>query len=106
MLKLLINSEFKAFEIAAPAVAARNRGNIRNEVTKIYPNPISNNGILNVSTPADNTIFSIYDVLGRKVSQGKVHSEDTIDVSSLKQGLYIVTLIVEGKRFTHQVVKQ
>ncbi|PKV51046.1 putative secreted protein (Por secretion system target) [Aquimarina sp. MAR_2010_214] len=100
------SSESKEFEIAAPAVVARNGINNKNEVTKVYPNPIINNGILNVATPSDNTLFAIHDVLGRKVLQGKINNNNKIDLNSLKAGLYMVTLDLDGKKFVHQVVKQ
>lgn len=100
------SSESKAFEIAAPAAVAARNGINKDKVTWVYPNPITDKGILNIVAPISNAPFSIHDVLGRKVSQGNVDNQNTIDVNSLKLGLYIVTLDIKGKKYTHQIVKQ
>ncbi|TRW23526.1 T9SS type A sorting domain-containing protein [Flavobacterium zepuense] len=59
----------------------------------IYPNPTKN--ILNIqSFDSANSQFSITDVMGRLVKSGTINNQ-TIDVSSLPSGLYI--LAIDGK---------
>jgi hypothetical protein len=62
------------------------------QTVNIYPNPVKD--ILNIKS--DNTIESLelYDALGRKVlsQSGESATESTVNVSSLKDGIYILQL--------------
>lgn len=70
---------------------------------KLYPNPLSGN-VLNVTSnsSADKTI-AVYDVLGKNVLNAKVTNE-TVNVSGLNSGVYIVKITEEGKTATRKLV--
>ncbi|NMH28546.1 T9SS type A sorting domain-containing protein [Flavobacterium sp. SE-s28] len=70
---------------------------------KIYPNPVSGNN-LNISTTANSTKnVVIFDVLGKQVISTKIEGE-TVNVSALKSGVYIVKVTEEGKTATRKLV--
>lgn len=61
-----------------------------NNTVKIHPNPASNIiNLLNVEALENYTIFNI---LGVKVAEGTIGSNNTIDIQQLKSGIYIVQL--------------
>jgi hypothetical protein len=70
---------------------------------KLFPNPLSGN-VLNVTSnsSADKTI-AVYDVLGKNVLNAKVTNE-TVNVSALNSGVYIVKITEEGKTATRKLV--
>lgn len=76
-----------------------------NEISglKMFPNPLSGN-VLNVTSnsSADKTI-AVYDVLGKNVLNAKVTNE-TVNVSGLNSGVYIVKITEEGKTATRKLV--
>lgn len=76
-----------------------------NEISglKLFPNPLSGN-VLNVTSNsnADKTI-AVYDVLGKNVLNAKVTNE-TVNVSGLNSGVYIVKITEEGKTATRKLV--
>lgn len=69
-----------------------------NEVT-IYPNPATNNVVINASAEA---IVSIYSVTGALVVNGI--SNKTIDISNLESGLYHVVITENGKNSTKKLI--
>jgi len=75
-----------------------------NQITslKLYPNPVTN-GKFSISTDS-NTEKSvvIFDVLGKQVVNTKVM--ETVNVSNLKSGVYIVKITEEGKTATRKLV--
>ncbi|MGP8215422.1 MAG: T9SS type A sorting domain-containing protein [Bacteroidia bacterium] len=59
------------------------------------PNPATNHVVVNTSKA--NTILSLYDIAGRKVSEQKLYSGDNIiDVNAFNNGLYIYTVTDEN----------
>lgn len=72
---------------------------------KIYPNPIDS-GVLNIELPTqDLKQITIYDINGRVVYQNNTLS-NTIDVSQIQSGFYLLDLEVNGaKRSTKIIIK-
>ncbi len=75
----------------------------------MYPNPASDVATLSyvVSTPAKVEI-ELYDMLGKQIQstvamQTAGAHQHTIDVSALKEGLYIVNLTIDGKRTSQKI---
>ncbi|WP_309608952.1 T9SS type A sorting domain-containing protein [Flavobacterium sp.] len=69
-----------------------------------FPNPTQN--ILNVQTTVIIKEISVYDVLGKKVITNKV-SVDSVDVSNLAKGIYIIKVLGEDdKKFTAKFIKE
>ncbi|GAA4274226.1 zinc-dependent metalloprotease family protein [Aquimarina gracilis] len=70
----------------------------------VYPLPVQNT--LRISTSKDDLMsFTVNDILGRTVSQGRVTNK-SIDFTSLKSGLYLVTINAGGKLSTFKVTKK
>ncbi len=64
----------------------------------IYPNPVSD-GFLNIVSNSNNPLnISVYDLNGKEVISQKIIF-DSIDISSLSQGIYSL-ILSEGKKFT------
>ena len=70
---------------------------------KVYPNPVTN-GTLFIDTNADaDKSVAIFDVLGKQVINTKT-SSNSVNVSNLKGGVYIVKITEEGKTATRKLV--
>ncbi|MBT8302983.1 MAG: VCBS repeat-containing protein [Bacteroidia bacterium] len=71
----------------------------------IYPNPTNN--ILNLSYPEQlqNPVYSVFNISGKRVMNAKLNS-NSIDVSGLSSGNYILRLISEGKIQYQKFIKQ
>lgn len=59
------------------------------------PGPVDNRLQFHFNTSSAGT-YEIYDMQGRVIKKGSVNSEETIDVSELVQGVYLVKLNVKG----------
>lgn len=69
----------------------------------IYPNPVVD-GTLYISTQANaERTVQIYDILGKQVVN-RVTSNEAINVSNLKAGVYIVKITEEGKTASRKLV--
>jgi hypothetical protein len=69
----------------------------------MYPNPVSN-GNLYISTDNNSAkSVEIYDILGKQVLNTKV-SNNTVNVSNLKGGAYIVKINEDGKTATRKLI--
>lgn len=69
----------------------------------MYPNPVSGN-VLNITSSANAAMnVSIFDVLGKQVINTKV-TNNTVNVSSLNAGVYIVKITEDGKTATRKLV--
>ncbi|MEN0010454.1 T9SS type A sorting domain-containing protein, partial [Flavobacterium nitrogenifigens] len=69
---------------------------------KVYPNPVTN-GKLFITTVANvEKTIAIYDVLGKQVAN--TIAKDYVNVSNLKDGVYIVKITEEGKTATRKLV--
>ncbi|MFN3968686.1 reprolysin-like metallopeptidase [Flavobacterium sp.] len=71
---------------------------------KIYPNPVTGE-VLNIANLENPATFRIYNLLGQVMANNKIEN-DTVDVSSLKPGNYIIEIIDGGTRITKQFIKQ
>ena len=72
------------------------------EGLKVYPNPVTN-GTLFIDTTSDATkAVAIYDVLGKQVVS--TTTQNAVNVSNLKGGVYIVKITEEGKTATRKLV--
>jgi hypothetical protein len=70
---------------------------------KMYPNPVSN-GTLFIETAANaEKTITVYDVLGKKVLSTST-TDNAVNVSALKTGVYIVNINEEGKTASRKLV--
>ena len=105
------NNNAADFTIAAPV--ARNSATAANSCAlsvkenqiaglNIYPNPVTN-GKFSISTTANaEKSVVIFDVLGKQVV--KTTATETVNVSNLNAGVYIVKITEEGKTATRKLI--
>lgn len=77
----------------------------QNKITElaIYPNPVTA-GILNItSANNESKSIAIFDLLGKQVLN-TVTSNNTINVSNVKTGVYILKITEEGKTATRKLI--
>jgi hypothetical protein len=73
------------------------------EMVEIYPNP--SNSKINI-TNIDNANYTIVNLTGQSVAKGKIDSiNNTINLTTLKSGLYILSLKTNGKRLIKKIIK-
>ena len=103
-----IDTNDNAADFTAVTPSPENSGNLgttQNQIAglKVYPNPVTK-GILNI-TSSNNEVkaVAVYDVLGKQVVNTTV-SNQPINVSNLKSGVYIVKITEAGKTATRKLV--
>lgn len=76
-----------------------------NSSFRIYPNPASD--IIFIETPNDNlSEVNVYDILGKNVlSQSKLNG-NSLDISTLTNGVYFVKVNAEGNSITKKIIIQ
>ncbi|WP_298546289.1 T9SS type A sorting domain-containing protein [uncultured Aquimarina sp.] len=67
-----------------------------------YPNPVKE--VINFSTSNGDYTYTIYDLMGKKLSQGKASNK--IMVSDLSPGVYILFLKDDTSRWSYKFVKE
>ncbi|PZR23330.1 MAG: hypothetical protein DI539_03505 [Flavobacterium psychrophilum] len=74
----------------------------------IYPNPAKD--VLNITSEITGATgsYEIYNTLGQAIATGNVtfEKEQSIDISGLSQGIYIIKLNREGKTKTLKFIKE
>lgn len=69
----------------------------------VYPNPVTNGNLYITSTNNAAKAVVVYDVLGKEVAKATV-TDQPVNVSSLKGGVYIVKITEDGKTATRKLV--
>ena len=71
----------------------------------IYPNPVKD--IINIDTPVDltNRVATVFDINGKKVLNKKL-ANNTLDVSNLSSGTYVLRLESLGKSISRKFIKE
>ncbi len=79
-----------------------------NENILIYPNPASNYITVEYSTPATDTRYEIFNILGKKVNTGilKKSDKNNIDISGLPDGIYMLKMFTDKKSGVNKFVKE
>ena len=77
----------------------------------VAPNPVSTNLHINFQTGAGNADLIIFDVTGKEVIRKTIFSDtgefaQTLSVSDLPSGLYLVTVLTEDYRISARLVKE
>ncbi|WP_282124790.1 T9SS type A sorting domain-containing protein, partial [Algibacter mikhailovii] len=71
---------------------------------ELFPNPTSSSFTL---TNCAATQITIFDTLGKMVHRGAIHSEQqTVDISSLKGGLYFIEIENNGSVLSKKIIKK
>tara|TARA_R110000850_G_scaffold254614_1_gene380226 strand:- start:115916 stop:116812 length:897 start_codon:yes stop_codon:yes gene_type:complete len=75
-----------------------------NSNLSIYPNPVRSGGIVTINTKTNQPIqVVVYDVLGKQVISKKL-SNNTLNVSGLKSGVYLVQMTQADSTTTKKLV--
>lgn len=69
----------------------------------VYPNPVTDGNLYITSDSNEAKTVVVYDILGKQVLNAKT-SNNTVNVSSLKGGAYIVKITEEGKTDTRKLI--
>lgn len=69
----------------------------------LYPNPVTS-GVVNISSASNDVIdVMVYDILGKRVLNSTVEN-NTLNVSSLKAGIYILNINQNGNTSTKKLI--
>lgn len=71
----------------------------------VYPNPTQETLSLKNTSSLDNAIYTVFDVTGKRVLNAKL-TADTIDVSTLESGAYVLRIFSEGTFLTQKFIKK
>ncbi len=79
-------------------------GRVSNEVLTAYPNPVKD--VLHISYTSVIDEISVYNIIGKKVYEGKPgQKECNINLSNLPVGVYVTKIMSEEKLLTLKIVK-
>jgi hypothetical protein len=97
-------SNYGVARLVDPSVSTSNPGNIIENVgLRIYPNPTSS--FLSIENNYKSLI--IYDMTGKSIYQSTDNAMKTLNVSNLKEGVYIISLMdMDNQRLFGKFVKQ
>lgn len=73
----------------------------------VYPNPVSSE--INILFPknADQAIFTLYNILGKKVLQAKTTPlKNSVDIAYLPSGMYIASITSNNKTTSFKIIKE
>jgi len=73
------------------------------EIVSLYPNPANN--IIHVESNNDITKYEIYNVLGERIQQNYL-VDNSINLTELSQGIYIINLYSETRKISKRIIKQ
>ena len=65
-------------------------------VVKAYPNPTT--GILNIESPYESSQLHLYNFAGQKVMEQDFCKGESIDISHLRKGMYLLVVEAEGQQ--------
>ena len=74
---------------------------------KIYPNPTKGMVTLQLDKPVKTGLYRLSDLSGKLLSDGTItNSIYTLDLSRYENGVYLLTLILDGQTDTRKIIKQ
>ncbi len=75
------------------------------DVVRLFPNPTNN--VLNFKATSTIDSIKVYDLLGQEVFDSTPNSNNSsIDISGFNQGLFLVSVTIDGTESTYRVIKQ
>ena len=63
---------------------------------KIYPNPVDGNYVTILSPVNGTKYIEVFDINGRRVMDTTINN-DTLDVSSINSGFYMIKVTIDGQ---------
>ena len=86
-----------------PFLASLSTGSFNTDKISIYPNPVTD-GVINInSTLLGSKQIALYDITGRQVLYTNT-SNNTINVTNLKSGVYLLNITAENKAVTKKII--
>lgn len=80
--------------------------NENNNGVKVYPNPVSNELIIELVGNKENVLFEIFNSIGQSIYKGNLIEKTTVQTTNFAQGVYIIKL-ENGKVFEFKkIVKE
>lgn len=72
---------------------------------KIYPNPVNGYLIIEVPLQYEPIHFILFDLKGQTIKQSHLRTENSIDMSELAQGVYILKLVTGYNVYYERIIK-
>jgi len=79
---------------------------IKNDILRIFPNPVKDELRIESDVPFDKLSFTIYNMAGKQTVSGQLLNDRSINVSSLPQGIYFVKIKIGNNVLTKKFVKE
>lgn len=80
--------------------------NLKSEIS-LYPNPTSENIIISLPSENKNAIYQIYDLMGRKIDEGKIVAQkQNISLHGFRSGIYLLRIKNNEKIYLKKFVKE
>ncbi|SEP79960.1 T9SS type A sorting domain-containing protein [Flavobacterium urocaniciphilum] len=95
-------STFSPFSIQNNSVLSEEEFNVTTSFIKLFPNPSNGEFSINISEDLRGSNVSIYNLIGQKVMSFEMN--DLITNTNLNSGIYIISIIKEGKKFTEKII--
>lgn len=90
----------------SPLLSLEDTSNINDHsLYKVFPNP-SSTGIQISGIFSDECRYQIYNIQGKKVSEGKYTNDKIIDISNYLDGIYLIRLLEGEKNRTFKFIKK
>ena len=71
----------------------------------LYPNPFSEHITYSIPGNQGQIIFELFDMQGRKVVSKEIRSDEKVNMTGLKKGVYFYYLIFNGKKLNGKLIK-
>ena len=75
------------------------------KLSTLYPNPVTDNLSFSFAEGIQDVTFDLYDVQGRLVLSREIEGSNTVNLESVKTGIYFYRLTADGKTQTGKVIK-
>ncbi|WP_312557452.1 T9SS type A sorting domain-containing protein [Empedobacter brevis] len=96
-------TEMKMFRIEMPKLGTDEINKAKKAT--LYPNPVTN--ILNIEAKGQISQIKVYNLTGQEVTSRNANSKnEKVDLSTLKEGIYIVEVVTDSQTTTYKVIKK
>lgn len=101
----LIGTVTRLMVINVPSITSVNDKNDVTNRIQIYPNPVSDNLTIEISSP-EKKYLSIYNMLGEELLKSQIsNSKSQINISALRSGIYFVEVRGEKSAVRKKIIK-
>ena len=102
-----LSTSFQNISIVATGIVSHNLSIDRTEKVDfvIWPNPVENTLYIKTKGIFPNANYKIFDLNGRSIITGVLSNSNSIDLSNLLQGVYVLKLISEKSILTKKIIK-